>query len=98
MGNTTTVTATFRLRPRPQTRFGNIDIEGRSARFRFTSSGVTTHFQCSLARDGHRASWRHCSSPKHYSHLKPAAYTFRVRAVGPQGPDRSPAMRKFTVT
>lgn len=30
--------------------------------------------------------------------IKEATYTFRVRAVGPQGPDRNPATRHFTVS
>ena len=98
MDNSITITATYRFKRRPQTRFGTIDTEGRSASFHFTSSGVATHFQCALTTHSHRVRWHACTSPKRYTHLKNATYTFRVRAVGPQGPDRSPAKHVFTVT
>jgi hypothetical protein len=98
MDNSITITATYRFKPRPRTRFGTIDIEGRSASFHFTASGVATHFQCALTTADHRVKWHACKSPKRYSHLKNATYTFRVRAIGPQGPDRSPAKRVFRVT
>ena len=38
-----------------------------------------------------------CASPKTYKHLRPGAYTFRVRALDILGTDEHPAVRHFVV-
>jgi hypothetical protein len=62
-------------------------------RFHFTADGVFTSFQCSL---GHRR-FRPCKAPRGYR-LKPAVYRFRVRAIGPGGPDPTPAHAEVRVS
>ena len=66
--------------------------------FSFHSSGEASGFQCSI--DSGAAGFVPCSGPGAAETAQPLAdgsYTFRVRAVGPGGPDPSPATRSFSV-
>jgi hypothetical protein len=45
-----------------------------------------------------RPVYRQCRSPKSYTHLKAARYTFYVKAVGPGGTSATAATRSFTIT
>jgi len=51
---------------------------GRSPRFVFRAAGSRS-FECSLARQGRRAAFTRCSSPKRYHGLPNGTYVFRVR-------------------
>jgi hypothetical protein len=74
----------------------------RSARhratFKFKANGLATGFQCKLKRKHRSGRFKSCRSPKTYKRLGPGKYTFEVRAVGPDGPDRSPAKKRFKIT
>jgi len=39
-----------------------------------------------------------CSATKTYKHLEVGHYVFYVRAVGPAGASKTPAIRKFKIT
>jgi len=69
------------------------------AKFTFNARGEATGFQCRLGRAAHfkLATFRDCSSPKTYARLKRGRYLFRVRAVGPGGPDPTPAKKAFRI-
>lgn len=68
------------------------------ATFRFRATGQATGFQCALvSKKRKRPRFRTCRSPKTYRKLKPGRYLFEVRAVGPGGPDPSPAKRRFKI-
>jgi DNA-binding beta-propeller fold protein YncE len=71
----------------------------RRASFRFAAVGEATRFQCELRphRRHARARFRPCASPRTYRRLRPGAYTFAVRAIGPGGLDRTPAKRTFRI-
>ncbi|MEA2198558.1 MAG: hypothetical protein QOJ25_2609, partial [Solirubrobacteraceae bacterium] len=81
----------------PNTKIGKAKINASKGRasFTFKATGKKTGFQCALVTTHRRARFKHCSSPKTYERLKPGNYTFEVRAVGPGGPDPSPAKKKF---
>lgn len=84
----------------PQTKLTKtrIDAEKGKATFRFKGAGQTTGFQCALvAGKGRKPKFRACRSPKTYGNLAPGSYAFKVRAVGPGGPDATPASRRFTI-
>jgi hypothetical protein len=78
-----------------------INRQKRTAKFKFTASGYVTGFQCALGRSKKgkkpKLSFRSCSSPKRYRHLRAGRYTFEVRATNPGGADASPATKKFRI-
>ena len=79
-----------------------IDRKKHTARFEFNAGGNVTGFECALARSKKgkkkpKLSFRTCSSPKRYKHLKDGRYTFEVRAINPSGPDANPAIKKFSI-
>jgi Divergent InlB B-repeat domain len=74
-----------------------IDSAKRRATFRFRAIGSSTGFQCALIKKHKRPRFKNCRSPKTYKKLKPGAYTFKVRSVGPGGSDASPARTKFRI-
>jgi hypothetical protein len=78
----------------PGTVLEKAKIKGRTAKFRFgATEGPATRFECKLDAK----SWRTCSSPVTYKHLKAGRHAFRVRAVGAGGADATPALRKFKI-
>ncbi len=84
----------------PQTKLLKAQIDARkgSASFRFKGSGNLKGFQCALASGKRKKpKFRSCRSPKSYRNLAPGSYTFKVRAVGPGGPDATPAKKRFTI-
>jgi hypothetical protein len=76
-----------------------------SATFHFTATGDATGFLCAIVR---QRSGKHsrtpvpkyspCSATKTYKHLEVGHYVFYVRAVGPAGASKTPAIRKFKIT
>lgn len=75
----------------------------RKATFTFSASAGATSAQCALVKlpknrhaKAPKPSYSSCKSPKAYSHLAAASYTFYVRAVGPGG-DSAAASHKFTL-
>ena len=70
--------------------------KGRAS-FAFSGGGLTRSYQCSLSRGHHAARFTACRAPESYIHLRAGHYTFRVRAVGPGGHDRTPAIRQFRI-
>jgi hypothetical protein len=100
MNDDRSASAGFGLR-RPETKIigARVRASRRRARFEFTRSGRASGFGCRLKRRHHRArGFRRCRSPRTYRHLKPGRYSFEVRAVGPSGPDRTPARRRFRIS
>jgi Tol biopolymer transport system component len=98
----TSVTAFFAhpLPPaRPNTKLGKSKISSkkRTATFTFKAVGTATRFQCALARNKARPKFRPCVSPKRYRHLRPAKYTFEVRALNGTLADKTPAKKRFTI-
>ena len=86
--------------PPPQTKLkkAQIDAGKGTAGFRFKGSGNLAGFQCALASSPHKkAKFKSCRSPKRYRNLAPGNYTFQVRAIGPGGPDPTPAKKRFTI-
>jgi hypothetical protein len=90
--------------PKPNTVLtsSRIRSSGHSATFRFAATGASTGFQCSLVRvpTGQPAPaprYVACNSPKIYTQLEPGGYVFYVRAVGPGGPDPTPARHRFAI-
>jgi hypothetical protein len=78
----------------PETKISKAKIEGDTAAFRFSGSGVgPLRFECRLDKRKYRS----CRSPKTYRNLKPGRHRFRVRAVGAGGTDSSPATRAFRI-
>jgi hypothetical protein len=86
---------------RPNTKITKAKVKHRrhKAKFKFKATGATaTSFQCKLKRKRHKATgWKRCSSPKTYRHLKRGRYTFKVRAIGPGGKDKTPAKKSFRI-
>ncbi len=64
-----------------------------SASFSFTSSDPGATFECSL--DG--AGYASCTSPAAFTGLADGMHTFSVRAIGPGGPDPTPATAAWTI-
>jgi hypothetical protein len=75
-----------------------------SAKLSFTAEGDASAFQCALVRsDGTHAKatkphYAICTTPKSYTKLTGGNYTFYVRTIGPGGTDKTPAIRKFTIS
>jgi hypothetical protein len=59
--------------------------------------GVVTGYQCSATKTGTPPRFVACSSPERYGRIDPGNYTFRVRAIGPSGPDPTPASQRRTI-
>jgi hypothetical protein len=80
-----------------------INRKKHMAKFWFRASGSVKGFQCELRRYSvskhgfQKGKWKHCSSPRSYSHLKHGRYLFEVRAYNANGPDRKPATAKFKI-
>ena len=87
------------LTPPPNTTITGARIRsGRhSATFRFAATGVATAFECKLRRPHRAGHYRSCTSPTVYRHLAPGRNTFLVRAIGPAGPDATPATKRFRI-
>lgn len=81
----------------PKTRIVRAVITKHGARFSFEATGPATAYRCALSRGEHRASFRRCSSPQTYKHLRAGRYTFSVIASGPNEPYRTPARRTFKI-
>ena len=84
----------------PGTRLSSakVDTTAKKATLKFTGNGQVTGFECALITKGSpRPELKRCRSPKTYRNLKPGKYTFEVRAVGPGGPDPTPAKKGFKV-
>ncbi len=93
------VAARFVARP-PNTKItrDRISTKKGKAKFNFTAKGRADGFKCELRRKHHAAKkFKGCHSPKTYRHLKHGSYTFEVRAIGPGGPDPTPAKQRFAV-
>ncbi|MGA8746198.1 MAG: hypothetical protein WB507_10075 [Solirubrobacterales bacterium] len=72
--------------PRRVTRMG-----GAKVHFRFRAIGKANGFLCALDR----ARFSRCRSPKSYEAV-PGRHVFRVKAVGPGGVSRVPAVARYT--
>jgi len=86
--------------PPPQTKLtkARIDATKGKATLRFKGSGSISGFQCALASSKRKKpKFKPCRSPKTFRNLAPGAYTFKVRAVGPGGPDATPAKKHFAI-
>jgi Tol biopolymer transport system component len=83
----------------PTTRLSGAAVKAGKGRasFAFSGGGLTRSYQCSLSRGHHAARFTACRAPESYIHLRAGHYTFRVRAVGPGGHDRTPAIRQFRI-
>jgi alpha-tubulin suppressor-like RCC1 family protein len=98
-----TVTATFGKPKGTKITRAKIDRKKRRATFSFTAPGAITGFQCLLVRPKVKSAKKRkkkpkfssCRAAKAYKHLKPGAYTFKVRALDILGADDRPATRKF---
>jgi hypothetical protein len=79
----------------PDTKITGFKLRKRRVAFRFAASGGSgpVSFECRLDRK----SFRPCSSPKAFKHLKPGKHVFRVRAIAGGQVDPTPAERKFRV-
>jgi uncharacterized protein (DUF2147 family) len=104
MSDDQTVTATFTqvtAPPKPPNTVklkAKINQKRRTARFTFKGTGKVTGFQCKLTRQSKKLGrWRRCKSPATYRHLKRGRHVFYVRAVGPGGPDHTPARKAFRI-
>jgi hypothetical protein len=106
MGADHDVSATFAQNqpppPPPNTRISQATIDSAKgkATFKFKSAGSATRFQCAVKRKRRGTKPpppKACQSPKTYKHLKPGKYLFAVRAVGPGGPDPTPAKKSFKI-
>ncbi len=78
----------------PNTKIGEVRIEGAKATFRFSATVKGSKFKCKLDKKP----WKSCKSPKVYRGLKEGRHGFKVKAIGPTAvPDPSPAKRSFKV-
>lgn len=97
------VNATFTLLPiapaPPDTLItkATLSSKKKTAAFAFRAVGAATGFQCRLAKGAASPAFGSCTSPKAYTKLKPAKYTFQVRAVNGAAVDPTPAQKKFTI-
>jgi hypothetical protein len=83
----------------PSTKITAVAINSSGlAEFSYKAIGpYSLGFQCALKRPGTKATFKSCPSHKKYEGLKPGTYTFEVAAVGPGGPDPSPATQTFRI-
>lgn len=101
-GSTAQASAAFAVvAPIPNTKITRAKIASAAGRatFRFAAEGEATGFQCKLkqSRRHAKAKFKNCKSPKGYRRLPSGRYLFQVRAVGPGGPDATPAKKKFKI-
>jgi DNA-binding beta-propeller fold protein YncE len=97
---TTTTTTTTPTPPKlPRTRITKavISSKHRDAKFSFRAIGSATGFRCALVKPHHRPAFSSCRSPKSYRDLKPASYTFEVRALNAAG-NGPAATKRFKIT
>ncbi|MDZ5661737.1 ThuA domain-containing protein [Nocardioides sp. S-58] len=96
---TVTVTVTRVAQPTPDTRITSAPrgtTRATTAVIRFTATGPgagAATFECSL--DG--SAFTACTSPRTYRDLRDGEHVVRVRAVGPDGADPTPATVTWTV-
>lgn len=91
---------------RPSTKLTAVRIRAAAgeARFTFKMVGEATYAQCRLIKQAAKGGrsvipgFSRCRSPRSYGRLASGRYTFEVRAVGPAGPDQTPARRAFRIT
>lgn len=84
----------------PNTKLNRATIKPNqgSAKFWFKATGgAATEFQCAFAKKGKKLTYKKCKSPKAYQNLGEGRYTFKVRAVGVGGVDKTPITQKFTI-
>lgn len=83
----------------PDTKLTKVKVKARrgKATFKFKSVGKAEGFECALAKKGKKLKFKKCSSPKRYRKLKRGKYTFEARAVGPAGPEATPAKKNFRI-
>jgi hypothetical protein len=93
--------------PAPNTRLleHRVSSHDHRARFRFKATGRATGFRCALVRlpTGKRAKtpapeYVSCGSSKTFTHLMVGNYVLYVRAVGPGGADKTPAIYRFKIS
>jgi len=67
--------------------------------FVFAAQGGATKFHCALAkvRKELELKYKRCTSPTTYRNLSPGRYVFKVKAIGPDGVDTTPATKHFKV-
>jgi len=86
----------------PSTRITRVIINSsaRTAAFRYRAVGPYSAlgFICYLKKAGGKPRVAQCPAHKKYSHLSPGSYTFQVDAVGPGGPDPTPAKKVFRIS
>ena len=90
--------AYFNAVPSTKITDSRIDSAKGTAAFRFKAVGVSLGFVCELKKTGKKAAYTICPSHVKYSRLAPGKYLFAVVAVGPGGPDPTPATRRFRIT
>jgi hypothetical protein len=92
------VAATFsKLPPDTKITSARISRSRHKATFEFRTDGEPAQFECELKRAGARGSFKPCTSPKSYKHLKVHRYTFLVRALDDAGMDATPAEKTFRI-
>jgi len=81
-----------------------LDRSRASVTVRFRATGSSSGTRCALVRAATPAAaarvtprYSACRSPLLRSGLKAGSYVVRVRAVGPGGPDPTPATFRFTL-
>ena len=89
--------AVTRVPPGTKVTKAKISSKHQQATFSFKAIGTATGFQCALVKKL-KPTFKACKSPKTYEHLKPAKYTFEVRAFNAFGTDLTPAKKSFTIT
>ena len=91
----TKITRTRIIAPRIKAR-GNAG--GGKATFAFKATKARAkRLQCGLAKAGKDVKFKRCSSPKTFKNLDRGRYVFAARAVGPVGPDATPAEKRFKI-
>lgn len=91
------VTAKFVL-VAPNTRITKALIVRHKASFSFKAVGHSTGFECALTKaTKSKPSFSSCKSPKAYTSLQPASYTFHVRAHNGSARDPTPALSHFKI-
>jgi hypothetical protein len=81
----------------PGTKLTKEVVGVHTARFRYKAIGpYVTGFVCSLTKFAQKPNFKPCPSHKTYRHLhSDVTYLFEVAAVGPGGPDKTPAKIGF---
>lgn len=83
----------------PNTKLLKSKVERGRVMFVFAAQGSATKFHCALARVQKELNpkYKRCTSPTTYRNLAPGRYVFKVKAVGPDGADMTPATQRFKV-